>query len=57
MLDMGHMLACLNKLDVGTEERITLITRNEQTAIVVSFRELKAAVDGAWAELMRRSGG
>ena len=56
VLDMGHMLACLNKLDVGVDERITLMTRNEQTVIVISYRELKAAVDSAWAELMRRSG-
>ena len=56
VLDMGHMLACLNKLDVGIDERITLMTRNEQTVIVISYRELKAAVDGAWTELMRRSG-
>ncbi|KAG8528798.1 uncharacterized protein KY384_006486 [Bacidia gigantensis] len=56
VLDMGHMLACLNKLDVGVDEKITLVTRNEQTALVVSYRELKAAVEGSWGDLVRRSG-
>lgn len=57
MVDMGHMLACLNKLDVGVEERIMLVSRNEATVMVVTFREMKSAVEGAWGELMRRSSG
>lgn len=57
VLDMGHMLGCLNKLDVGTEEKITLMTRNEQTVIVVTYREMKNAVESSWSELMRRSTG
>ena len=55
VLDMGHMLACLNKLDAGIEEKVTLTTRNEQTVLVVSYRELKTAVEGAWGDLVRRS--
>ena len=59
VVDMGHMLMCLNKLDAGVEERVTLVGRGaqEQAACVVSFRELKTAVEGACVELMRRSGG
>ena len=57
VIDMGHMLAALNKLDVGAEEKITLTTRDSLTVIVVSYREMKATVEGAWGELMRRSGG
>lgn len=55
VVDMGHILACLNKLDVGVEEKITLTTRDDQSALVVSYKELKQAVESAWADLMRRS--
>lgn len=55
VVDMGHILACLNKLDVGVEEKVTLTTRDDQSVIIVSFKELKQTVESAWAELMRRS--
>ncbi|KAJ4132719.1 PAB-dependent poly(A)-specific ribonuclease subunit 3 [Fusarium falciforme] len=38
VLDMGHMLRCLSKLEVGTEERICLTSRDEQTSFLVSYR-------------------
>ena len=55
VVDMGHMVACLNKLDVGVEERIMLTTRDRESVIVVSYKELKTHVESAWQELMRRS--
>lgn len=55
VVDMGHILASLNKLDVGVEEKITLTTRDEQSIIVVSYKELKQTIESAWAELMRRT--
>ncbi|KAL8676738.1 MAG: hypothetical protein Q9186_006770 [Xanthomendoza sp. 1 TL-2023] len=55
VLDMAHMIACLNKLDVGTEEKIQLTTRDEETCMVVSYKELKACMDGAWQDLKRRA--
>ncbi|KAL9131340.1 MAG: hypothetical protein Q9217_000719 [Psora testacea] len=57
IIDMGHMLACLNKLDVGVEEKVTLTSRDNRTIIVVSYREIKGAVEGAWGDLMRRTTG
>jgi len=55
VVDLGHILACLNKLDVGVEEKVTLTTRDEQSVIIVTYKELKQAVESAWAELMRRA--
>ena len=52
-LDMGHVLACLNKLDAGSEEKMILTSRDEQVVIVVSYREMKRAIDGAVADLMK----
>ena len=57
IVDMGHILSCLNKLDAGIEERITLTARDEQSVIVVSYKELKGALEGTWQELVRRSTG
>ena len=55
VLDLGHVVACLNKLDTGSEEKLTLVARDEITVLVVSYRELKGCVEGAWQELVRRA--
>ena len=57
VVDMGHILSCLNKLDAGIEERIVLTTRDEQSVIVVSYKELKGALESTWQKLVRRSTG
>ena len=57
VIDMGHMLACLNKLDVGVEEKVTLTTRDGLTVILASYREIKGAIESAWVDLMRRRSG
>lgn len=51
--DLGHVLACLNKLDAGIEEKITLVTRDEQNVIIVSYRDLKRGLEAAFQDLMR----
>lgn len=55
VLDMGHMLRCLNKLDAGTEERICLTSRDEQTSFIVSYKELKKQLSNAFGELQKTS--
>lgn len=49
------MLGCLNRVDVGSEEKIMLTTRDEETVIVVSFKEVKTCIEGAWQDLNRRA--
>jgi PAB-dependent poly(A)-specific ribonuclease subunit 3 len=51
--DLGHVLTCLNKLDVGTDERVTLISRDEQSCFVVSYKELKKGVESTFQELLK----
>ncbi|KAL8886895.1 MAG: hypothetical protein Q9215_005459 [Flavoplaca cf. flavocitrina] len=53
--DLGHIIGCLNRLDAGSEEKIMLTTRDEETVIVVSYKEIKAALDGAFLDLYRRA--
>lgn len=55
VLDMGHMLRCLSKLEVGTEERICLTSRDEQTSFLVSYRELKKMLTTSFGELAKAS--
>jgi serine/threonine protein kinase len=57
LLDLGHIITTLNKLDAGTEEKVMLTSRDEQNVIVVSYRELRRAVEGAWSELMHAASG
>ncbi|KAG6017254.1 hypothetical protein E4U43_001909 [Claviceps pusilla] len=54
-LDMGHMLRCLNRLDAGTDDRICLTSRDEQTSFVVSYKELKKQLGNAFSELQKSS--
>ena len=53
VLDLGHMLTCLNKLDAGIDERIQLVSSEEQNIFIVSYRELKRGVEAAWGDLSR----
>lgn len=55
VLDLAHVLSCLNKLDAGIEEKITLTARDENTLIIVTFREVRSTIETAWGELMRKS--
>ncbi|XP_054159365.1 PAN2-PAN3 deadenylation complex subunit Pan3-like [Oppia nitens] len=51
-LDLGHMISNLNKLDVGSPEKICLISRDEQNILIVSFAELKRCFESSLNELM-----
>lgn len=53
VIDLGHVLTCLNKLDAGIDERITLISRDEQNCFVVSYRELKKGIESAFQDLTK----
>ena len=51
--DFSHMIACLNKLDVGIDEKIPLSTRDGKTVIIVTYREMKIMLENTWLELKR----
>lgn len=53
VVDLGHVLNCLNKLDAGTEEKVTLISRDEQSCFVVSYKELKKALESSFQALLK----
>ncbi|KAI8928074.1 hypothetical protein BC831DRAFT_503639 [Entophlyctis helioformis] len=54
VLEFSHVLQCLNKLDVGVNEKIMLTSRDEQSCLIVSYHELKKCVDTTFRELVER---
>ncbi|KZT64836.1 hypothetical protein DAEQUDRAFT_698078 [Daedalea quercina L-15889] len=54
VVNLSHVLTCLNRLDAGSEERIMLVSRDEQSCLVVSYKEVKSCIDSAFSELSRR---
>ncbi|KAJ7670508.1 hypothetical protein B0H17DRAFT_1085719 [Mycena rosella] len=53
VLNLSHVLTCLSKLDAGTDERVMLVSRDEQSCLVVSYKEIKSCVESAFGELAR----
>ena len=57
VVDLGHIVKCLNKLDVGIEEKVLLTSRDEQTSFVVTYKELKKQLNAAFSELLKPAKG
>lgn len=55
VVNLSHVLTCLNKLDVGTDEKIMLVARDEQSCLVVSYKEVKQCIESAFGDLARGS--
>ncbi|KAH8811381.1 hypothetical protein F5884DRAFT_749766 [Xylogone sp. PMI_703] len=53
VVDLGHMIRCLNKLDAGIDEKVLLTSRDEQTTFVVTYKELKKQVAAAFGDLTK----
>jgi PAB-dependent poly(A)-specific ribonuclease subunit 3 len=56
-MDLSHIIGCLNRLDVGSDERIMLTSRDGSTCFVVSFKDIKRAIESSWSELLGNSSG
>lgn len=53
VVDMGHIIRCLNKLDVGIDEKILLTSRDEQTMFIVTYKDLKKQVASSFGDLIK----
>ncbi|GJN93868.1 hypothetical protein Rhopal_006927-T1 [Rhodotorula paludigena] len=51
--DLSHVLIALNKLDAGVDEKLMLVSRDEQSCLIVSYREIKNCIESAFADLSR----
>ncbi|KAI8086057.1 uncharacterized protein BX664DRAFT_334810 [Halteromyces radiatus] len=51
VVDMAHVLTCLNKLDAGIDEKIMLMSRDEQSCLIVSYKEIKNCISAAFNDI------
>ncbi|XP_031782945.1 PAN2-PAN3 deadenylation complex subunit pan3 [Nasonia vitripennis] len=56
-LDLAHVVSCLNKLDVGSPDKICLISRDEQSVLIVSYAELRHCMETSFNELAQATKG
>jgi len=54
-LDMAHVIHTLNKLDAGTQEKVCLMSRDEQSVLVVTYAELKHCLEVSFGEILASS--
>lgn len=52
-IDLPHIIQSLNKLDVGSKERVVLSSPNEQSVIICEYKEIKVSFDKCYNELFR----
>jgi PAB-dependent poly(A)-specific ribonuclease subunit 3 len=51
VVDIGHVVYSLNRLDVGEGSQLLLASPDESTVLVVTFSDLKICLENAFAEL------
>lgn len=57
VVDLGHIISNMNKLDAGSNQMIRLTSRDEQDIMLVTYKELKKQVEIAWGELVKSGSG
>ncbi|KAL7543054.1 hypothetical protein ACHAXR_012346 [Thalassiosira sp. AJA248-18] len=55
VLDLGHVVSCLNKLDAADEEKIVLASRTGKNVLIVSFADVAWCLEKAYQELCNNS--
>jgi PAB-dependent poly(A)-specific ribonuclease subunit 3 len=55
MMDLGHVVTALNKLDTRDGEKIVLASRDGKSIMVVSFADVADCLENAYAELCANS--
>uniref|UniRef100_A0A8C8CE38 PAN2-PAN3 deadenylation complex subunit PAN3 n=1 Tax=Oncorhynchus tshawytscha TaxID=74940 RepID=A0A8C8CE38_ONCTS len=56
-IDLSHIVSCLNKLDAGVPEKISLVSRDEKSVLVVTYSDLKRCFDNTFQELQQAAVG
>ncbi|CAJ1959163.1 unnamed protein product [Cylindrotheca closterium] len=51
VMDLGHVITCLNKLDASAEEKIVLSSRDGKSLMVVTYADVARCLEGAYHEL------
>lgn len=51
--DLSRVLVALNKLDAGIDEKFLLVSRDEKTCIVVSYKEIRDLLESVFRTITR----
>jgi PAB-dependent poly(A)-specific ribonuclease subunit 3 len=51
VMDLGHIITAMNKLDAAEEEQIVLASRDGKTLMVVSYGDVARSLEKAYGEL------
>jgi PAB-dependent poly(A)-specific ribonuclease subunit 3 len=51
VMDLGHVVTALNKLDAADEEKIVLASRDGKNLMVVSYADVSRCLESAFQEL------
>lgn len=54
VISMGHVVDTLNRLDAGVQDKIPLLSRDHQTVLLCSFKDLKRCVDESFGDLVKK---
>jgi PAB-dependent poly(A)-specific ribonuclease subunit 3 len=55
VMDLGHVMTALNKLDAADDEKIVLASRDGKSIMVVSYADVARSLENAFQELCARS--
>jgi PAB-dependent poly(A)-specific ribonuclease subunit 3 len=55
VMDLGHVVSALNKLDAADEEKIVLSPRDGKSLMVVSYADIARSLNAAYHELVTAS--
>lgn len=55
VMDLGHVVTALNKLDAADEEKIVLVSRDGKTLMVVSYADVAACCEYRGSHLLFRA--
>lgn len=51
VMDLGHVITALNKLEAGDDEKIVLTSRDGKSLMVVSYADIARCLESAFQEL------
>ena len=55
LFEWGHVVEALNKLDLGVNEKIMLLSRDEMSMLLVSYSDIKQCMNSTFKELESRA--
>lgn len=54
VMDISHVVDCLNKLDAGADERVLLMSRDERSMLVLTYKDLRRYLTESFNELVQK---